>query len=321
MDSGRPTSAARAPRTFKFGPDECLVAAITDPKGGAAKVGAIIWGMGVGDVLIARALARLGIVVVQVRQKERAFQRLDTAGVAYCKAAIELLAEQRGIDSFILLGNCGRASICFRTALDDPRVTGLILSNPHVSQVFTVKETYKRKLLSLNSWKRVLTGRAGLRYHLNSARLLKMLLLGRLTRMDEKTLAEKTNDSGDLAFPDRIDDRLRGLAARGARIFMVFSETDAGLDYFRKLYGKQFERLQGVPRVSVEVLRTSEHVISLDDSAAKTFADAISHWAGSAGFQTGAAHAPAHPALAIAATLPSGMYFASELLRATSVLI
>jgi hypothetical protein len=92
------------------------------------------------------------------------------------------------------------------------------------------------------------------------------------------------------------------------------------LDYFRKLYGKQFERLRGTPRVSVEILRTSEHVISLDDTAAKTFADAIARWASSADFQAVPAKVLSRPGLAIAAALPSGVYFANELLRVTGAL-
>src|SRR6187551_2631883 len=118
----------RPPKTFRFGPDDCLVATITDPVNDASKIGAVIWGMGVGEIRVARALARLGIVALQVRQKERAFEQLDTEGVRYCKAAIELLAEKRRVDNFVLFGNCGRASICFHTAIQDPRVSGLILT-------------------------------------------------------------------------------------------------------------------------------------------------------------------------------------------------
>ena len=157
---------------FRFGPDDCLVGTITDPANGASKTGAVIWGMGVAEIRVARALARLGIVALQVREKERAFERLDTEGVRYCKAAIEVLGEKRSVDKFILFGNCGRASISFHTALQDPRVSGLILTNPHVSEALTVSASYKRKLLSKESWRKLLTGKLDLAAHLDAVRRL-----------------------------------------------------------------------------------------------------------------------------------------------------
>ncbi len=171
--------------------------------------------MGVAEIRVARALARLGIVALQVRQKERAFERLDTEGVRYCKAAIEVLGEKRGVENFVLFGNCGRASICFHTALQDPRVSGLILTNAHVSDVLTVSAFYKRRLLSKESWRKLLTGKFHLAAHLAAVRRLKTLVLGRVFRADEKDLIATTSLNKDLTLPDRIPERLRD--ARGTR--------------------------------------------------------------------------------------------------------
>jgi len=109
---------------FTSGAGQDLVGAISDSKGPASSVGAIIWGMGAGELRVARSLARLGIVAMQLRQKERGFARLNTEGVSYCREAIEALRARRGLENFILFGNCGRASISFYAAVDDPRVVG-----------------------------------------------------------------------------------------------------------------------------------------------------------------------------------------------------
>jgi len=278
--------APRAPKVFRFGPDDCLVATITDPANGCSEVGAIVWGMGVAEVRIARALARLGIVALQIRQKERAFARLDSEGVRYCKAAMEVLAEKRGVENFVLMGNCGKASICFHTALQDRRVSGLILTNPHVSEALTVSTSFKRRLLSKESWRKLITGEFHLGYHLAAARKLKTLILGRILHAEEKDLIATADLNRDLTLPDRIPERLVALAARGVRILLAFSQKDEGLGYFRTQYGKSFEKLSAVPGVSVEVLPTDAHVLSLDDSASGALAKFISRWASERSFTT-----------------------------------
>ena len=114
---GEPCSSARSYRkrysvtnslggAFTFGADQNLFGAICDPKGPASAVGAIIWGVGAGELRVARSLARLGIVAMLMRQRKGQFERLDTEGVRYCKEAIEVLRSKRAVDSFILVGNC-----------------------------------------------------------------------------------------------------------------------------------------------------------------------------------------------------------------------
>ena len=297
---------------FRFGPEQCLVGAITDPKAAPSSVGAIIWGMGAGELRIARSLARLGMPAMLVQQKERAFLRLDTEGVRYCKEAIETLRAKRGVESFILMGICGRASISFYTAVDDPRVIGLILANPPLSPVLTVLESYKNKLRSAASWRRLIAGKIDLSHHFKSAKRIKTLLFGRLVRADEKTLiaSSKATVNRDLMMPDNVGPRLEALAERGVRVLLVFSDHDPGLGYFRKRYGKSFERLSRQPGMSVEVLSTAAHRLTLDDSASIGFADTMRRWAESARFLARQKASPDDPPQPRA--VPSADYAASR---------
>jgi pimeloyl-ACP methyl ester carboxylesterase len=267
---------------FMFGAEQNLFGAISDPKGQASSVGAIIWGVGAGELRVARALARLGIVAMLIRQSKGQFERLDTEGVRYCKEAIDALRSRRAVDRFILVGNCSRASISLRTTLDDPRVVGLVLSNPAMDPVFTTLQSYRQKLLSAASWQRLLAGRANPLFHLRSAKRIKTLLFGRLVRSNEKELIAQSGAQfkGDLMMPDNVGPRLEALAGRGVRILLVFSESDIALGYFRRLYGRSFARLNAIPGMSAEVLSTPAHIFTLDDAAAGPFSDTICRWAG-----------------------------------------
>ncbi len=173
-------STTRSRKLSHFGPNDRLTGAITDPPRGRATIGAVIFGMGVGEVRVARALAGHGIATLQFREREDPDDwkaAFNTRGVDNFKEALEFLRQQRSIERFVCMGNCGQGSVAFRVAVDDPRIIGLILTNPHISPALTIRESYARRFLSLASWKKVLSLKANLRYHLPNARLLAMSLL------------------------------------------------------------------------------------------------------------------------------------------------
>jgi hypothetical protein len=230
---------------------------------------------------VARSLARLGFVPMLMRQRKGEFDRLDTEGVRYCKEAMDALASRRAVDSFIFVGNCSRASISLRVTIDDPRVIGLVLSNPAMDPVFTTLETYKKKLLSAAAWRRLLAGKANPLFHLRSAQRIKTLLFGRLARADEKALIAQSGArfTGHLMMPDNVGPRLEALARRGVRVLLILSESDIALGYFRKLYGRAFEGLKRISGMSAVILPTPAHVLTLDDSAAGALSAAICSWA------------------------------------------
>ena len=291
-------STVRSRTTFEFGPNECLTGAITDPPHGGATIGAVIAGMGIAELRVARTLASLGIVTLQIREREAAADwkaALNTRGVRNFKEAFALLREQRGVQRFICMGNCGRGSVAFRVALDDPRVIGLILSNPHISPALTIKEAYAKRLLSPASWKQLLAGKANLSYHLPNIRLLAMSLLRRVARISEKELIDQSGHNQDATMPDRFDERVGHLVRRGVKVLMAFSENDEGLTYFRRLYGESFEGMEAVPGLSIELLPTTTHIPSHDNAAATALVSMVDRWAHDSGFTTPPATHPRSP--------------------------
>ena len=279
----------RSRKLFYFAPNERLTGAITDPPHGRASVGAVIAGMGIAEVRVARTLASLGITTLQFREREEPADwkaAFNTTGVDNFREAIVLLRERCGIERLICVGNCGRGSAAFRVAVDDPRVIGLILTNPHISPALTIRESYARRLLSLASWKQLLAGKANLRYHLPNVRLLAMSLLTRVARISEKALIDQSGHNQDATMPDRFDERVAHLVRRGAKVLMAFSENDEGLTYFRRLYGQSFERLDAMPGLSIELLPTTTHVPSHDNAAVSALVSMVDRWARDSGFAT-----------------------------------
>ena len=278
-------STIRGSKTFSFGPDGSLMGAITEPKCGMPQVGVILWGMGVAEIRAARALAKLGFVGMQIKQNGKDWQPvLDDSGVSRCQEAMTTLRSKCGVEQFVLMGNCGLGSICFNTAVDDPRVIGLIMTNPHVSEVLTLSESYKHKLSNWVFWRRVLSGRADLARHLANIRWLKAFIIGRLRGADDKALIAEFTYNKDFTLPDRLDERLKALSSRGVNILIIFSQHDPSLLYFEKTFGKSFGRLRSVSTLSMDVLPTSSHLISDDDEAASMVADIIARWAEAARF-------------------------------------
>jgi hypothetical protein len=280
-------STARPRKTFEFGPNDRLTGAITDPPRGRATIGAVIAGMGVAELRVARALASLGIVALQIREREADAdwkEGLNARGARNFREAMELLREQRGIQRFICMGNCGRGSIAFRVALGDARVIGVIVSNPHISPALTIRESYAQRFLSGDSWKKLITGKVNLSYHLPNLRLLAMSLLRRVARISEQQLIDQSGHNKDATMPDRFDERVGHLVRRGVKVLMAFSENDEGLTYFRRLYGRSFEWLEAVPGLSIELLPTTTHIPSHDSAAANALVSMVDRWAHDSGF-------------------------------------
>ncbi len=272
-------------KVFRFGQDNCLVAAISDPPGQASAVGFIMWGLSVADMGTARSLAKAGLTTMQIHQPgEDTRASRNEYGVVRCREAMDLLRDQRGLDQFVLMGNCGSGSICFHTALVDERVVGIVLTNPHVSEVLSLAKLYRRRLLRTDSWRRLFTGGLALRRHLLNTRWLTKAFIAGLSGADEKQLVSMSTFANAMTMPSGIGEKLKQLGERGARTLIIFSRDDVSLEYFRGEYGESFEGLKSVPRLTLEVIDQTEHEIYRDDTAVGVVTDLLSRWVADARF-------------------------------------
>jgi hypothetical protein len=264
-------------KLFEFGPGGSFLGSITDPADPGSPTGVVLFGLGMSEVRIARGLARLGLVAMQIRlvknyhDSDRRNRFYDDSGVRSCRLAIDELFARRGVRQVILMGNCAEANLCFNTALLDARVVGLILTNPHVNEVLTAAHSYPRKLFRLSAWRRLLTGQSNLD-------ALRAFVRGRLQGADDRLLAAQSPYRHDIALPLDFDRKLASLVKRGVRALIVFSHTEDGLHYFRNNYGGTLAELVAANGLTIQTLERDAHVFSRDDESAQQLSEIVFRW-------------------------------------------
>ncbi|TVP72395.1 MAG: hypothetical protein EA352_12680 [Gemmatimonadales bacterium] len=165
-------------RALTFGPDGGLVGVLTEPDGPQAEAGrpgvlflnsGILHRVGASRIYVqvARRLASEGFTAFRfdhagvgdsaVRRDDGSFR--DSA-IREARAAMDLLAERRGVDRFILAGLCSGADMAYWAALEDPRVVGLVQIDPFVYRTrrFLLRY-YLPRLVSPAAWWRSLSAR------------------------------------------------------------------------------------------------------------------------------------------------------------------
>jgi hypothetical protein len=272
-------------RVFRFGPDDCLVGSFTAPTQASSRTGVILWGMGLAEMQAARLLARQGFPCLQTRlhkQDDVSWDDLrqiyDVVGINRFKDAMSVLGAQYNVERFILMGNCAHANMSFNTALEDSRVAGLILTNPHFSGVQTFGLSFGRKALRPRSWRKLLSGEIKLSW-------LRATLLRKLGLADEQTVISQWEYKRDLVLPADFGGKLEGLAERGVACLIVYAFHERSLQYLRAAYGKAIAALEASGSVTLKVIDRDSHIFSKDHVAVEMLNDIIGQW--SARFSAG----------------------------------
>ena len=271
---------ATAGGVFEFGPGGTFLAYISDPSRPRSQTGVIVFGLGRLESRIARRLAALGLVVMQIQlfrnygEMHRRLQFYDDSGVAACTAAIEEMLSKRGVTQVVLMGDCAEANLSFNTALADRRVVGLILTNPNLDALLarlTFVDRLPLRLFSGADWRRVLTGKS---------RILKSILRRLGSRSAGQWLAGQWSFHKDVILSLDFDQKLSALLTdRAAHCLIVFSKDRDGLKFFRKKYRATLQQLIAANRLTFEVMPVNARDDPADDQVACQFADVIADWA------------------------------------------
>jgi hypothetical protein len=259
-------------------PEEILVGSIAEPKGQDAALGAIVIGMGVADLQAVRRFAKLGVVAAQIRlikdsahhkDVQRRHATYDVTGVSRCRRALDLLASKYGVKRFILMGNCALANICFNTALADPRVAGLVLTNPYVPKSsIGILLKLQRHLSRKKSWARLLT------VWMRPSAAPAAFRVG-----EDSASSPQDNFSKDIVLPADFGARLERLhVERAVRTLMIFSKSEPSLYYCRRFHGKTFDTLVHAGALRFEVTDTEGHDFSARDDSASRLNDIVTDW-------------------------------------------
>jgi hypothetical protein len=275
--------AAKPGRAQRFGPNDRLLGVTTDATIEGKGTGAILWGMGVAYLRTARRLAELGISSLQVRVDDRhaPVEHFSHQAVAFCRAAMDKLAADRNVASFMLMGNCSFANVCLNTAIVDPRVEALILTNPHLTrhQILELQRWSKaKKVFSIKQWRRLFRGETDLRANVDKL----AMLIGRgpepASQAGLPGSATAKKKGSDMVLPRNLDDEMRKLADREVAIFIACSTTEPALRYLKRRHGRTIGELQARGALRFEAIDTDVHFIARDHDGSVLHSEAISRW-------------------------------------------
>jgi amino acid adenylation domain-containing protein len=272
---------ATAASVFEFGPGGAYLGYISDPSLQRSQTGVIVFGLGLLSSRVARRLAALGLVVMQIQlvrnygDMQRRLQFYDDEGIAACTRAIDELLSIRPITQVVLMGDCAEANLSFNNALADRRVVGLILTNPNLDELLSRLTFFDRlplRLFSADAWRRLANG---------ESRLLKSVLRRLGSRSAGQWIAGRLTFRKGVILPFDFDQRLATLLAeRAGHCLIVFSKDRDGLGFFRRIYRATMRQLIAADRLSFEVMPVNARDDPADDQAACQFADVVADWAG-----------------------------------------
>ncbi len=226
-----------------------------------------------GHVDMARGLALAGVASLRMDLGGMgdSFAARDAGGSLYARdlkqdvsAAIDWL-ECQGIADIAVLGACSGACHALQAALEDSRVSRLVLVN---QLCFVWGPTYAIQLSAWRATKAAVVGaalNADAEAANEAAKLLNSLLpvARKFARgsfralMGLASLATSGFTNGNV-----VEDWFESLSGRGARISLVYSEGDAGLAELERWLGPEGLRALALPGVEKHVIPGADHMLT-----------------------------------------------------------
>lgn len=179
------------------------------------------------------------------------------SAVLEVKEVMDAVTERTGIRSFCLMGLSSGALVSLDTALTDDRIVGAAIVNPHGfadsalwgAHVENLSESkiYRRNLLDLHSWARLLTGKT-------NYRRLAGAVWYRISRRNAKS-----DDISSVVHGMRP--RLEAFLGLGINILLLFSEKDRSMVNFDEILGNQWRQLLS-QNVEMVILPEANHTFA-----------------------------------------------------------
>ena len=249
------------------------------PAAASCGLGAVIWGTGFSEFRLARRLATLGVTSLQIRICGAAFddddQRnaiYDRDGIRLCTEAVDHLVQRFALRGCVLMGNCAAASLAFNAARADPRIAGVIMTNPHFEGLQKPVESFVRKLSRAEFWGRVARGQVDVADRLRS--------LGRALRAGPEGGAASglaVRYRGDVYLDASFAEEIAAVASRGVAVYLACSRTDDSLLHVHRHFSKTLSDLarQGV---TFHLIDRDVHVFEHDEIASDELNAGITAW-------------------------------------------
>jgi alpha-beta hydrolase superfamily lysophospholipase len=183
------------------------------------------------------------------------------AGLADIKEALDSVEKSCRVSRFVLVGLCSGADLAVLYGHADPRVVGLVLMDPTIPPTPRYYVHYiLRRLIRLQNWFSVLTGRSGL------LRLVSAHLRHR-TRPADKA---KPLSLQDLQFSPYLAQCYAASAARGMKLLTAFTSLSPRHAYERQILDA-FPELSAGGTLQLQYFPHSDHVFSAAQDRARLF--------------------------------------------------
>ncbi len=268
---------------IQFGPDGRLFAVHCTPRDAACRSAVLILNHGLNRhigwarsyVALARRLAAQGMASLRMdiagvgdsaTAPGRPEQQLYAAqSVADVQAAVDWL-QQHDYRDITLLGHSSGAHLSFHAAVEDPRVSAVVLTNlsRFVSAPMEPGDYAKRRpfrstgwywsnVVNPEVWSRLARGRV-------DALGIARMIAGRLMRRAEMNLMSvlKTGTRATISRT-RIFSLFRHLSERGTKVLLIYSTGDEGLDELALYCGRGGRRLAKLENVQLQIVDDTDH--------------------------------------------------------------
>jgi len=165
------------------------------------------------------------------------------------KNAVDLLLNETGSSTITLLGLCSGAYASFQTALADERVRNIVLLNPEVFHLkdgtpkFSQTEQshaanhYRQSLLDPEKWKKLLTGKANVRY-----------IAGFVVAKAKTTIetAKERIEARITKVPQGLAGDLHRFANKGVKVTVVMAHGDSGYESLMSQLSADLDALKSI---------------------------------------------------------------------------
>jgi pimeloyl-ACP methyl ester carboxylesterase len=188
-------------------------------------------------------------------------------GMSEARRAIDFLATL-GADRFVLAGICSGAFVAFYGALQDPRVSGIILMNPptfhwkegdslelRTRNSFQATNFYKQRAFRADTWKRLVRGDI-------HVRAIGLELGKRALVTARNKVTEQAIRFGVMREPNDIARGFHELGARGCESLVVYGTHDGGVDVMEQHLGSGARKMRHDKRFHLAFLEGTDHTFT-----------------------------------------------------------
>jgi pimeloyl-ACP methyl ester carboxylesterase len=180
------------------------------------------------------------------RRSELSFQERSISEI---QEAIDFLQTSKGLSDFILCGLCTGADNAFRTAVVEPRVSGIVMLEGYAYSTAAYKQRkYLKKALQLSAWKSRMQGYTG--------------------RGLGKGGAGGEDQRGDVSYhwklppKEKMSSDLSRLIDRGVRMLMIYAGNNGSYNY-QGQFADAFPSLSASGLLQESLYEKSDHNFSM----------------------------------------------------------